>query len=37
MMGFSAGGTVASSTLFGYTKENRPDFAAPIYPFFPSL
>ena len=36
IMGFSAGGTVASSTLFGYTKENRPDFAAPIYPFFPS-
>jgi len=36
IMGFSAGGTVASSTLFDYTKENRPDFAAPIYPFFPS-
>lgn len=36
IMGFSAGGTVASSTLFNYTKENRPDFAAPIYPFFPS-
>jgi len=36
IMGFSAGGTVASSTMFGYTKENRPDFAAPIYPFFPS-
>jgi len=36
IMGFSAGGTVASSTLFGYTKENRPDFAAPVYPFFPS-
>jgi len=36
IMGFSAGGTVATSTLFGYTKENRPDFAAPIYPFFPS-
>ena len=36
IMGFSAGGTVASSTLFGYTKENRPDFAAPIYPFFPA-
>ena len=36
IMGFSAGGTVASSTLFGYAKENRPDFAAPIYPFFPS-
>ena len=36
IMGFSAGGTVASSTMFGYSKENRPDFAAPIYPFFPS-
>jgi predicted peptidase len=36
IMGFSAGGTVASSTIFGYTKENRPDFAAPIYPFFPA-
>lgn len=36
IMGFSAGGTVASSTLFNYTKENRPDFAAPVYPFFPS-
>jgi predicted peptidase len=35
IMGFSAGGTVASSMLFGYTKENRPDFAAPVYPFFP--
>src|SRR6187401_1059375 len=36
IMGFSAGGTVASSTLFDYTKENRPDFAAPIYPYFPT-
>ncbi len=36
IMGFSAGGTVTSSTLFGYTKENRPDFAAPIYPYFPT-
>jgi len=35
IMGFSAGGTVTSSTLFNYTKENRPDFAAPIYPYFP--
>lgn len=35
IMGFSAGGTVASGTLFGYTRENRPDFAAPVYPFFP--
>jgi len=36
IMGFSAGGTVTSATLFGYAKENRPDFAAPVYPYFPS-
>ena len=36
IMGFSAGGTVAASAVFNYTNENRPDFAAPIYPFFPS-
>ncbi len=36
IMGFSAGGTVTSASLFNYTKENRPDFAAPIYPYFPS-
>ena len=36
IMGFSAGGTVTSSALFNYTKDNRPDFAAPVYPFFPS-
>ena len=36
IMGFSAGGTVTSSTLFNYTKDNRPDFAAPIYPYFPT-
>jgi len=34
IMGFSAGGTVTSSTLFEYTTENRPDFAAPVYPYF---
>ncbi len=34
IMGFSAGGTVTASAIFNYTKENRPDFAAPIYPFF---
>lgn len=34
IMGFSAGGTVAAGTLFGYTRENRPDFAAPVYPYF---
>lgn len=35
IMGFSAGGTVTTSALFNYTKENRPDFAAPVYPYFP--
>lgn len=35
IMGFSAGGTVTASMLFNYTKENRPDFAAPVYPYFP--
>ncbi len=32
IMGFSAGGMVAASTACKYSKENRPDFAAPIYP-----
>jgi predicted peptidase len=36
IMGFSAGGTVTASAAFNYTKENRPDFVAPVYPFFPS-
>jgi predicted peptidase len=36
IMGFSAGGTVAASALFNYTAETRPDFAAPVYPFFPT-
>jgi acetyl esterase/lipase len=31
IMGFSAGGTVASSVGFNYTSESRPDFVAPIY------
>ena len=34
IMGFSAGGTVTAGTLFDYTRENRPDFAAPVYPYF---
>src|SRR6185312_4257018 len=33
--GFSAGGTVAASTAFNYTPENRPDFVAPVYAFMP--
>lgn len=36
MMGFSAGGTVAASSAFGYTAENKPDFVAPIYAFMPA-
>lgn len=35
IMGFSAGGCVAASAAFNYTPENRPDFVAPVYPFFP--
>src|SRR5690606_11552186 len=35
IMGFSAGGTVAAGSLFDYSHSNRPDFCAPVYPFFP--
>lgn len=35
IMGFSAGGTVAASAAFNYTPENKPNFVAPIYAFFP--
>jgi acetyl esterase/lipase/lysophospholipase L1-like esterase len=31
LMGFSAGGTLTASVAFTYSKENRPDFVAPIY------
>lgn len=34
IVGFSAGGTVAASAAFNYTPENRPDFVAPVYPYF---
>jgi acetyl esterase/lipase len=33
IIGFSAGGTVATGVGMGYTPEVRPDFVAPIYPF----
>jgi acetyl esterase/lipase len=33
--GFSAGGTVTASAAFNYTKDNRPDFTAPVYAFMP--
>jgi acetyl esterase/lipase len=35
IIGFSAGGTVAASSLYNYSKETRPDFAATLYPYFP--
>ncbi len=35
IIGFSAGGTVAASAAFNYNSENRPDFVAPVYPYFP--
>jgi len=35
IVGFSAGGTVAASAAFNYNSENRPDFVAPVYPYFP--
>jgi dienelactone hydrolase len=35
IIGFSAGGTIAASTAYGYTKQNRPDFVAPVYAYFP--
>lgn len=36
-MGFSAGGTVTMGTVFNSTTANRPDFAAPIYPYMNAL
>lgn len=36
-MGFSAGGTVTMGTVFNYTAANKPDFAAPIYPYLNAL
>jgi acetyl esterase/lipase len=35
IIGFSAGGALASASAFDYTTDNRPDFIAPIYPFVP--
>lgn len=35
IIGFSAGGTVAATSAFDYNKNNRPDFVASIYPYFP--
>jgi len=35
IIGFSAGGTVAAASAFNYTPENKPNFDAPIYAYFP--
>ncbi len=35
IIGFSAGGTVAASSAFNYTPDNKPDFVAPVYAFMP--
>jgi acetyl esterase/lipase/lysophospholipase L1-like esterase len=37
ILGFSAGGTIAASCAYDYTPEDRPDFVAPIYAFFPPV
>ena len=37
IMGFSAGGTITASSVFNYTPENKPDFAAAIYAYFPKM
>ncbi len=34
-MGFSAGGAVTMGLTFKYSKENRPDFIVPVYPWMP--
>lgn len=36
-MGFSAGGAVTMGVAFNYTKENRPDFIVPVYPWMTVL
>src|SRR6185369_8826470 len=35
MIGFSAGGTVTAGCSFNYTPENKPNFVAPVYAFYP--
>jgi predicted peptidase len=35
IVGFSAGGTLAASSAYNYSNENKPNFIAPVYPFFP--
>ena len=35
IMGFSAGGTVTAGCTFNYTPENKPNFSAPVYAYYP--
>lgn len=37
ILGFSAGGTVATGVAYNYIPANRPDFVAPIYPYVGSF
>jgi acetyl esterase/lipase len=37
IIGFSAGGTVTMGTVFNSTAINRPNFAAPVYPYMNAL
>jgi len=35
IIGFSAGGTMAASSAYNYTPENKPNYVAPIYAYMP--
>ena len=37
ILGFSAGGTVATAVAYNYAPESRPDFVGAVYPYFGSF
>lgn len=37
IIGFSAGGTVATGVAYTYDRENRPDYVVPVYPYVGSF
>jgi acetyl esterase/lipase len=37
IIGFSAGGTVATGVAYAYDPDSRPDFVAPVYPYVGSF
>ena len=37
MMGFSAGGTLTLGTFYASSKETKPNYLAPIYPYVPAV